>query len=879
MNGNQLTDARCRNDQRRAAILQHPTLNGIDFADYFEDRSIDPPQYWLEVSLLKEPPDPTFYGLVGSPEAFQIVGGIRLVGIRVTAVEAGSESNQLRVFVSEPGDFSTYLLVINSSALDRQLAAVPFSFKASCPSPFDCRQEPDCPPELLQEPLLDYLAKDYSSFRQLMLDLIPQRNPRWLERNPADLGMVLVELLAYVGDRLSYFQDAVATEAYLDTAHQRISLKRHAKLIDYSMHDGRNAWGFVQLQVNTAGEVPQGTQLLTRITQPLRGQNNPPAELPAPVIPIADLDFDTDPALQEVLVFETSLRVSPDPLNNQLWLHTWGNRNCCLPKGAIGAYLYGRAEGTSQAIRPPLEPGDFLLLEEVKSPVTGLAADADRSHRQVVQIVTVEDTEDTEDPVYQNELDFEDEQTPQLLPITDETQAALPLLKVTWRREDALRFPLCLSAEQPETGPILHISQARGNVIPCDQGRTIEEILPAPRSKSGRTDQRVLALSQTPLTFQIMPSEPTYTDRRLLQQGRPHLAGTAGMAQPAVVLTLEFPPDEQELWQAVPHLLDSQSFDRHFVVDVDNRGRALLRFGDDVYGRRPVEVDRVIARYRIGNGEAGNLGSEALVHIVQPEAEDLIDPANPDLPPPLFPAVEQVYQPLPMQQGTEPETIEEVRQLAPPAFHAEQFRAVTEADYVEVALKLPTVEAAKCIFRHTGSWYTVFVAIHPRDSEHLVTLPGGRTQLAPDFAQQIRAHLTRYKLAGYDLNLLTAQYVPLEITVQICVAPGHFRGDVLQAVGRALSNRQFADGSVGFFHPSQFSFGQSVYLSRLYAVIERVEGVESAVVLEFKRYWDLANGELEAGVIGLEAAEIARLDNDPNSAENGTLTLTAIGGL
>jgi len=52
------------------------------------------------------------------------------------------------------------------------------------------------------------LAKDYSSFRRLLIDLIPQLNPNWLERNPSDLGIALLELLAYEGDYLSYFQDA-----------------------------------------------------------------------------------------------------------------------------------------------------------------------------------------------------------------------------------------------------------------------------------------------------------------------------------------------------------------------------------------------------------------------------------------------------------------------------------------------------------------------------------------------------------------------------------------------------------------------------------------------------------------------------------------------
>src|SRR3712207_7620689 len=48
----------------------------------------------------------------------------------------------------------------------------------------------------------------------------------------------LVELLAYTGDYLSYYQDAVATEAYLETARRRISVRRHVRLIDYPMHEG-----------------------------------------------------------------------------------------------------------------------------------------------------------------------------------------------------------------------------------------------------------------------------------------------------------------------------------------------------------------------------------------------------------------------------------------------------------------------------------------------------------------------------------------------------------------------------------------------------------------------------------------------------------------
>jgi len=44
---------------------------------------------------------------------------------------------------------------------------------------------------------INYLAKDYASFRQLMLDRIALLSPQWTERNAADLGVALVEAVAF----------------------------------------------------------------------------------------------------------------------------------------------------------------------------------------------------------------------------------------------------------------------------------------------------------------------------------------------------------------------------------------------------------------------------------------------------------------------------------------------------------------------------------------------------------------------------------------------------------------------------------------------------------------------------------------------------------
>ena len=203
----------------------------------------------------------------------------------------------LEVEVSARGDFS-YLHAASGAdpnsdepptGFDPILSSVDFSFKVACPSDFDCKPPRVCPPEDATEPEINYLAKDYASFRQLMLDRMALLTPQWKERNPADLGIALVELLAYVGDYLSYQQDAVATEAYLGTARRRASVRRHARLVDYRMHDGRNARAWVHITVGPAddglilekGKGAKTTKLLTKVpgqTATLIPQNSPAFE-------------------------------------------------------------------------------------------------------------------------------------------------------------------------------------------------------------------------------------------------------------------------------------------------------------------------------------------------------------------------------------------------------------------------------------------------------------------------------------------------------------------------------------------------------------------------------------------------------------------------
>jgi hypothetical protein len=818
----------CEDPTRRAILLADPKLNGIDAVEVPWDDQLHPRVYFVKDDL----PDLRL-------EQWSIQGGARITDIAVTSQHAGIDGNgipYLELTVDKAGDFSVYTLAVDApGVLDPRFTSKPFSFKAGCPTDFDCEVEAACPPERVDAPVIDYMAKDYASFRRLLLDLATTRVPHWTERHEADLGVALVELLAYVADNLSYYQDAVANEAFLETARQRESVRRHVKLIDYQMHEGANAHAFVHLTVARAGTVPAGTAILTRIAQPVEAGV---VTAPGPVIAAGDAGR----ALAAAdTVFQAVEPAVVDPAHNELAIHTWGDTRCCLPRGATAVDLVGDIG---------LAEDQPLLLEEVKGPVSGRPEDADPGHRQVVRITKVSHAVD---PLLTRRRGR--------LVACPPGEPGLPVTRVEWDRADALTFPLCLSAEL-EGGTVAdQVSVARGNLILADHGAAETEDHPVGRSGRGVNDvARRFRLRNGPLTFRARAPAPSGGGRHVSVA---ELAGRSPRgADPQVrvrVVVNDVPGPE---WTPRPDLLNSDAFASDFVVEMGGGGRALLRFGKDGFGRElpdstPDREVKLRVAYRVGNGAAGNVGRDTLAHVVVP------DPT-----PRRWPVIEAVRNPLPGFGGVDPEGIEQVKRTAPAAFHAEPLRAVTEADYARAAERRPEISRATASLRWTGSWYTVFVALDP----------AGADRLDPALEQRVRAFLTGLKQAGCDLEIDPPTYVPLEVAIRVCVAPDHFAGHVRRAVLDVLSNRVLPDGRKGFFHPDNFTFSQPVHLSRLYAALAPVTGVDSAEVVTFKRFGREPAGELEQARIDLGRLEVARLDNDPNAPENGLLALTMLGG-
>jgi predicted phage baseplate assembly protein len=361
-------------------------------------------------------------------------------------------------------------------------------------------------------------------------------------------------------------------------------------------------------------------------------------------------------------------------------------------------------------------------------------------------------------------------------------------------------------------------------------------------------------LQNAPVTFS-QPIEAQLPASALLAQDvRRALPQITLMGLPAVYGATD---DANDKWKWYPRLdlLNSQDTDQVFVAEIDNDGRAHLRFGDGECGRMPDAGMSFTAAYRVGNGTAGNVGAETISFLVLRSAKlsgVTIEPCNP----------------LPAQGGTAPEPIAEARLFAPYVYRKQLERAITAGDYAEIAQRNRKIQRAAAVLRWTGSWYEAQVAIDPLGSEE-----------ADDaLLDEIKGYLYRYRRMGHDLAVVPALYVPLDLEMTVCVLPHFMRGHVKAALLERFSNQLMSNGQPGFFHPDNLTFGEGVAVSKIVAAAQAIPGVESVTVTKLERLFEGENHELEKGLLPLGSMEIAQDDNDPSFPEHGKLTLVMEGG-
>ena len=273
-----------------------------------------------------------------------------------------------------------------------------------------------------------------------------------------------------------------------------------------------------------------------------------------------------------------------------------------------------------------------------------------------------------------------------------------------------------------------------------------------------------------------------------------------------------------------------------------------IRFGDNEFGMVPdnkvFKVD-----YRLGNGRAGNVAADTLVNFKTGTMAFVL----------------RITNPLPAENGLDPETPGEVKQLAPEAFRSVTYRAVREEDYREAAERLAWVQRAGAQFRWTGSWLTAFVTPDPL----------GEISLSDNNREALAVQMDRFRQAGREAVVTGPKYADIDLIITVCVQPHAYPGQVEARVLKALvGNKKHS----GFFSPDNFTFGTPLRRSQLETTIQQVQGVRAVNRIKIRRrgYFDWK--PLTGPYYPVGNQEVLRLENDPDFPERGTLQLTMEGG-
>ncbi len=649
----------------RARNLDARGLNGIARVFVSLPASSVPPDALLDVEFHTTNVLAAILTAIGggaNPHSiFPITGGTRLRGgaaagqVRVVQVQAGLAPNQLRLRVIPIGDYSTYTLSMNFAGIDPLLSEIDFKFRPACFNMNCAGNEGFQAPAPV--PDIDYLAKDFDSFKHTLVCAMQQRVPNWEPTSEADMDQVLIDLIAADADELSDYQDRTLNEAFLATARKRVSLARHARLMDYHIHQGNQATSWLAMQVQAATLVPKRSGVWTNKSWQDKGSQP----------------------------FVTTEAMPCHPNLNRLQLYTWGGSVTALDAGstsadiALPSPLIAANQADANALRDLINGMSprRLLIQQQLNPETGTILGRDPGARQLLELLG--NAESVRDPMGGIAGEW--------------------FVRVYWREADRLARRYCFCTQCDTSLPKEDVSLFHGNIVSISHGRPYRTVL--------RPAGTPLAVS-TPYNFLIADeahyeSTPWGVLATLPHAPLAYLETETGGVTP-VRSTLKITvAGFASPWNEQSDLIESPDDASHFIVETDEYLDSHIRFGNGCNGRKLPENAAVTCDYQIGAGIDGNVGADTIT------GYDTAALAQ----------VSAVWNPFDITNGREPEPVAEIIRRVPEAYRARQLRAVTLEDYARRAEELPGVAHAHASYAWTGSWRTVRVAIDPRGTDIL----------------------------------------------------------------------------------------------------------------------------------------------------------------
>jgi predicted phage baseplate assembly protein len=291
-------------------------------------------------------------------------------------------------------------------------------------------------------------------------------------------------------------------------------------------------------------------------------------------------------------------------------------------------------------------------------------------------------------------------------------------------------------------------------------------------------------------------------------------------------------------WQKVDDFSASTHYDRHFAVDT---ATGEVSFGPNIrqpdgkmkaYGRVPPAGHRIrFSRYRYGGGVRGNLPENKIVELRS-----------------AIPYIDSVVNRKPAFGGRDQERLEEAMFRARREMRSQQ-RAITAEDYEHLAKNASrAVARVKCMTAGSGNGSLppgmIELLLVPAVVDELRARDLSALHVDPFLRQTISDYLDQYRLLTTTLSIREPRYLGIKVEAEIVISDFSRPEVVQQRVTQALRNfisplaLELPVDDQNHLMPSNWEgwpFGKALYLSEVYALIQQVPGVKHVVEVQLSQ--------------------------------------------
>lgn len=311
--------------------------------------------------------------------------------------------------------------------------------------------------------------------------------------------------------------------------------------------------------------------------------------------------------------------------------------------------------------------------------------------------------------------------------------------------------------------------------IPVEEGWLIEEEF---LGTSDGTPNQKFTLAHSPIILRYLgPGQTTHKD---------------------IILRTEIGENQREEWTLQQTLAFSRTQQPDFIIEIDEDDQATVIFGDGNFGKIPPNGANIKVTYRVGGGAHGNVPANTIDTIADAPQLTLL--------------AATITNPKPATGGAERESIEQAVLQAPSIFRSYE-RAVTAADYKALALNFPGVGKVRAV---ASDWRKVTLYVAPT--------AGGF--VSDVLKTNLLAYFEDKRQISTVIEIEDVDYVNIYVTAKIGVK-GYYLDDEVEA-----QVREKAGALLNF---AQVDFGQTIYLSKFYEVIEAIEGIKYVTITQFNR--------------------------------------------